>query len=142
MGKVAKVAKKIVTPPIKDVCEVCEYCGTELTEYDVRNVSPMAFWKHCRDHANHATYPQIWLLKKEFRVPYEEPSAEKKICAVCGLPLSEDEMKWVKKEHVNLVCLFHRRAVADLNLQITRKKFGYPELKTRPIDLIIKAWKL
>jgi hypothetical protein len=101
-------------------------------------------WPHCKDHANHATYPQLWLLKKELNVPYEEPSDEKKICAVCGSPLSEDEMKWVKKEHVNFTCRLHRRVVGDFNLDITRKKLGYiyGGLGSQTINLMIKEWKL
>jgi ribosomal protein L37E len=124
--------------------QVCEFCGFELSDDDIRSMSPLSMWPHCRDHSNHATYPQIWLLKKELGVPYEEPAAEKKICAVCGLPLSEDEMKWVKKEHQNFTCRFHRRAVGDFNLDITRQKLGYTDggLGSQIINLMIKEWKL
>ena len=123
--------------------EHCAFCGFELTDDDLRFKSPLDMWSHCKEHSNHATYPQLWLLKKELNMPYEEPTAQEKICAVCGMPLSEEEMNIVKKELINFTCRFHRRAMSNFNLQMTRRKLGYPEvLGTRPLDLIIKEWKL
>jgi hypothetical protein len=81
-------------------------------------------------------------LKKELGVAYEEPLQEERICAVCGLPLSDEEMKLVEKTHVNLVCSFHKRAVRDFNIHLTRQKLGYSEYREKPIDLMIKNWNL
>ena len=120
----------------------CEFCGFDLTIDDMNSQSSMAYWPHCKDHINHASYPQIWLLKSELNVPFEEPEKEKRVCAVCGMPLTAEEWNKVEKTHINFVCHFHKRAVMDHNIQITRSKLGYGEYLIRPIDQMIKAWKL
>jgi hypothetical protein len=120
----------------------CAICGFELTDNDLNYASPMDYWTHCKDHSNHATYPQLWLLKKELGMAYEEPKQDERVCAVCGLHLSDEEMISVKKEHCNIVCTFHKRAAFDVNIQMTREKLGYGQFLRRPIDTMIKTWNL
>lgn len=115
----------------------CAFCGIELDELDVESRHPSAFHICCRDHQNASTYPQIWLLKKEMGIPYEEPKAEEKICAVCENPLTDKEFGEIKSNHINLTCSFHRRSAMDANINITREKRGY---KSIIIKEIIKAW--
>lgn len=123
--------------------EHCDFCGFELTEYDIEAQSPLAWWRCCKEHSNHATYPQMWLLKKELGVAYSEPTKEDRVCGVCGLPLSDEDMSGVHKTHVTLTCIFHRRYAHNVNHIRTRTDLGYPEqLKSRPIDIIIQKWKL
>lgn len=121
----------------------CDICGFELTDEDLSYANPADFWKHCKEHSNYATYPQLWLLKKELRLPYEEPKKEDRICAVCGMPLSDEEINLVEKTHVNFTCKFHKKSIMDFNIQLTRSKLGYSEYLTKkPIDQMIEAWKL
>jgi len=120
----------------------CAFCGFDLTDDDLNAQSPMAYWPHCKDHVNHASYPQLWLLKKELNIAYEEPKREHRICGVCGTYLSDDEMNLVEKTHVNFVCHFHKRAKMDHNIFLTRRNLGYSEFLRRPIDQMIDVWKL
>ena len=119
----------------------CAFCGFELTS-DNRGGKPQSWWPCCKDHENASTYPQIWLLKKELKMAYEEPTQEERICAVCGIDLTEEEMSLVEKTHVNFVCRFHKRNANDAQIQLTRSKKGYGEYLRRPIDEIIKIWNL
>lgn len=124
------------------MAEKCAFCDFPLTVDDLSSQSPHAWWKHCKEHANHATYPQLWLLKSELGVSFEEPPPEERVCAVCGTPLTEEEWSEVKKTSVNFVCRFHRRNVNDSNILLTRKKLGYSEYLQRPIYSMIKIWNL
>ena len=120
----------------------CAFCGFDLDADDIRAQSPHDHWRHCKDHTNHASYPQLWLLKSELKLPFDEPTKEERICAVCGTPLTQDEWNGVEKTHVNFVCKFHKRAVGDFNIHRTRRNLGYDEFLERPIQSMIKAWGL
>lgn len=120
----------------------CDICGFELTDDDLRYANPADFWAHCKEHTNHASYPQLWLLKKELNMPYEEPKPEERVCVICRIPLSDDEMNMVDKSQINFTCKFHKRSMMDYNIHKTRSKLGYSEYLTRPIDQMIEIWKL
>jgi hypothetical protein len=121
---------------VKERCAICDF---ELTEYDLSYKSINDLWPHCKEHSNHATYPQLWLLKKELNLPYNEPTLQERVCAVCGSELSDEEMKFVEKTHFNLVCKFHKRKFSDLNIELTRENLGI----IKPIIYeILKQWNL
>lgn len=121
----------------------CAFCGMELTKEDLSVSSPMDMHRCCRDKTcrNAATYPQIWLLKKELNKPYEEPPVEERICVVCSNTLTEKEWNEILSTHVNYTCTLHRRASQDLNTDISRRQYGYSEANSkRLLKEIIKVW--
>lgn len=124
----------------------CAICDVELTENDRQDHN--AYWPHCNEHKNHASYGQLWVLKKELNLPFngthlQEPKKEDQICAVCGLPLTEEELLKTKSKDWNLVCRFHKRKAGDINIQRTREELGYDAfLYSKPIDIMIQQWKL
>ena len=121
----------------------CAFCGFELTENDLPSQSPLHWHRCCRDQTcqNAATYPQIWLLKKELGKPYEEPPVEERVCMVCNAPLTEMDFNRVEKSHVNFTCIAHRNAVMDINPYRSREKYGYTEVtRLRILQDVIKIW--
>lgn len=121
----------------------CEFCGVELTDFDLPVRSPLDFHNHCRDQMcrNAATHPQIWLLKKKLNKPYQEPPVEERVCAVCNNPLTDKEWNEILSTHVNFTCTLHRRASQDFNTDISRRQYGYSEANSkRLLKEIIKVW--
>ena len=83
-----------------------------------------------------ATHPQLWILKKELKMPYTAPELK---CEICNKELNELEMQGLKSNHVNLTCVIHRRAAMEYNLEITKQKYGYSE-KYIILNTILNTW--
>jgi hypothetical protein len=118
----------------------CAFCDFELKD-NTADSSVFDYHICCKDHKNYATYPQMWLLRKEYGQPYTEPAQELKVCSICHKPLTEKEFGEIKNTHINFTCTLHRRAAFDVNIDISRRKYGYTEAYTqRTINDIIKVW--
>lgn len=126
----------------------CAICDFDLTDDDISSQSNIAYWPHCKEHSNYASYPQLWVMKKELHpslngIALQPPDVKDRICAICGMPLNDEEINDTKETDTYLLCRCHKTQRKVLNIQRARKELGYNEFLTKkPIDLIIEIWKL
>ena len=122
---------------------ICAICGVELNFSDQLNRQPTDYNNVCNKHGQYSGWPLLWKAKMDAAFPYEEAGRE---CEVCFSRIDDDYWLCVLKDdpyRTIITCREHHSNRFDYQVDLTRRKLGFPDLKenTHFLRSLISATK-